>query len=119
MAAFGTLAPAPYQGQQLSGRVDYRFNDKHTLFARYSHDGNTNSGPFGTPVPPSNFVSNKNYVDQQTGRHHEHPERHAGERLPFLAHVLEEPERARGVQRRPQRELHRRRAARRSTTSIP
>ncbi len=65
VASFGTLAPAPYAGHQLSGRVDYRFNDKHTLFARYSHDGNTNSGPFGIPVPPSNFVSNDNYVDQE------------------------------------------------------
>src|SRR3989442_511584 len=61
----GTLAPAPYVGNQLSGRVDYRINNKHSMFARYSHDGNTNSGPFGIPVPPSNFVSNKNYVDQQ------------------------------------------------------
>src|SRR5436190_413814 len=65
VAAFGTLAPAPYVGKQLSGRVDYRVNNKHSLFVRYSHDGNTNSGPFGIPVPPSNFVSNKNYVDQQ------------------------------------------------------
>ncbi len=65
VASYSTLAPAPYAGHQLSGRVDYRFNDKHSLFARYSHDGNTNSGPFGTPVPPSNFVSNDNYVDQE------------------------------------------------------
>jgi hypothetical protein len=65
VASFGTQAKAPYKGRQLSGRADYRFNARHTLFARYSHDGNTNSGPFGTPVPPSNFVSNKNYVDQQ------------------------------------------------------
>ncbi|HEY7288455.1 MAG TPA: carboxypeptidase regulatory-like domain-containing protein [Vicinamibacterales bacterium] len=65
VAGFGTLAPAPYNGHQLSGRVDYHINDRHSLFARYSHDGNTNSGPFGTPVPPSNFVSNSNYVDQE------------------------------------------------------
>jgi hypothetical protein len=65
VAAFGTLAPAPNVGKQLSGRLDYRINDKHTLFVRYSHDGNSNSGPFGNPVAPSNFVSNKNYVDQQ------------------------------------------------------
>ncbi len=65
VAAFGTLAPAPYIGKQASGRVDDRLNNKHSLFVRYSHDGNTNSGPFGIPVPPSNFVSNKNYVDQQ------------------------------------------------------
>ena len=65
VANFGTLAPAPYTGHQLSGRVDYRFNNQNSMFVRYSHDGNTNSGPFGTPVPPSNFVSNDNYVDQQ------------------------------------------------------
>ncbi len=65
VAAFGTLAPAPYVGNQTSGRVDFRLGDKHTLFGRYSNDRNTNSGPFGTPVPPSNFVSNKNHVDQQ------------------------------------------------------
>jgi hypothetical protein len=65
VAGFGTLAPAPYIGKQLSGRVDYRASNKHSFFGRYSHDGNTNSGPFGIPVPPSNFVSNTNYVDQQ------------------------------------------------------
>jgi len=65
VAGFGTLAPAPYAGNQVSGRVDFRLGDKHTLFGRYSYDGNTNSGPFGIPVPPSNFVSNKNHVDQQ------------------------------------------------------
>jgi carboxypeptidase family protein len=65
VSAFGTLAPAPYVSKQLSGRVDYRANNKHSLFVRYSHDGNTNSGPFGIPVAPSNFVSNTNYVDQQ------------------------------------------------------
>ena len=65
VAGFGTQAPAPYIGHQGSGRVDYRFNDKHSMFFRYSHDGNTNSGPFGIPVPPSNFVSNDNHVDQE------------------------------------------------------
>src|SRR5215475_3176215 len=66
VARFATLAPAPYTGKQLSGRVDYRYNDKHSLFMRYSHDGNRNSGPFaaGTPTLPSNHVSNKNWVDQ-------------------------------------------------------
>jgi carboxypeptidase family protein len=66
VAGFGTLAPAPYTGKQLSGRVDYRYSDKHSLFIRYSHDGNRNSGPFtaGIPTLPSNHVSNKNWVDQ-------------------------------------------------------
>jgi hypothetical protein len=62
---FGALAPAPYRGHQGSGRVDVHVSDKTNLFVRYSHDSNTNSGPFGIPVPPSNFVSNDNYVDQQ------------------------------------------------------
>jgi Carboxypeptidase regulatory-like domain len=65
VAAFGTLAPAPYDGNQFSARVDYRTGGRHSFFGRYSYDGNTNSGPFGTPVPPSNFVSNKNNVHQQ------------------------------------------------------
>jgi Carboxypeptidase regulatory-like domain len=64
VAGFGTIAPAPYVGKQFGGRIDYRFNDKNSMFIRYSHDGNRNSGPFGIPVPPSNFVSNKNWVDQ-------------------------------------------------------
>jgi hypothetical protein len=64
LAGFSTIAPAPYLGKQYSARVDYHINDKHSAFLRYSHDGNKNSGPFGTPVPPSNFVSNKNFADQ-------------------------------------------------------
>lgn len=64
LAYFASVAPAPYEGKQISYRMDYRMNDKNSAFLRYSHDGNTNSGPFGTPVPPSNFVSNTNWVDQ-------------------------------------------------------
>jgi hypothetical protein len=64
VASFGTVAPAPYKGKTFGFRIDDRLNDKHSGFIRYSHDGNTNSGPFGIPVPPSNFVSNKNWVDQ-------------------------------------------------------
>ena len=61
---FDTLADAPYDANTMSGRVDYRISEKHSLFGRYSYDGNTNSGPFGTPVPASNFVSNDNGVHQ-------------------------------------------------------
>jgi hypothetical protein len=64
MAGFGTLAPAPYSGHLVSARADYRTGGKHSLFVRHSQDRNTNSGPFGTPVPPSNFVSNRNQVYQ-------------------------------------------------------
>lgn len=66
VASFATLAAAPYTGKQLSGRVDYQLKNQHSLFIRYSHDGNRNSGPFTAAIPtiPSNFVSNKNWVDQ-------------------------------------------------------
>ena len=64
VAGFGTLAPAPYKGKTFGFRIDDRLSDKHSGFIRYSHDGNSNAGPFGIPVPPSNFVSNKNWVDQ-------------------------------------------------------
>ena len=64
LALFQTLAPAPYHGKTLSAKFDYRFSDKTSLFLRYSHDGNNNSGPFGIAVPPSNFVANQNWSDQ-------------------------------------------------------
>ncbi len=66
MAFFSSITPAPYRGKQLSARADYRINDKHSAFLRYSHDRNTNSGPFtaASPTHPSNFVSNRNNVHQ-------------------------------------------------------
>jgi hypothetical protein len=64
LALFQTLAPAPYHGKTLSAKFDYHLSDKTTMFVRYSHDGNTNSGPFGVAVPPSNFVANQNWSDQ-------------------------------------------------------
>jgi hypothetical protein len=64
VSGFSTLAPAPYDGNQLSFRTDFRMKDQHNMFVRYSYDDNSNAGPFGIPVPPSNFVSNKNDVHQ-------------------------------------------------------
>lgn len=64
LSALGTLSQAPYHGKTLSAKLDYHLSDKTSLFVRYSHDGNNNSGPFGQPVPPSNFVDNKNWSDQ-------------------------------------------------------
>src|SRR5215470_13706091 len=66
VSGFATLFPAPYTGRQYNGKLDYHLNEQHLLFARYSHDGNRNSGPFTAAIPtvPSNFVSNKNWVDQ-------------------------------------------------------
>src|SRR5579864_1972324 len=46
VAGFSTLAAAPYNANQASGRVDYHPGGKTSMFFRYTHDGNTNSGPF-------------------------------------------------------------------------
>jgi hypothetical protein len=64
LAVFGAVAPAPYSGKTFGFKIDYHMSAKTTAFLRYSHDGNTNTGPFGTPTAPSNFVSNSNWVDQ-------------------------------------------------------
>ena len=55
--SFGSLSPAPY-GRQESAKIDYHLSAM--LFLSYSYDGYHNSGLFGIPVQPSNFVSNRN-----------------------------------------------------------
>jgi hypothetical protein len=62
-AHFGVIAPNPYNGTQPSFRFDYQLNQSNTLFARYSHDGNSGFGPRGSGMP-SNWVSNTNWADQ-------------------------------------------------------
>ncbi len=57
---------SPYRGKTLSQRFDYRINDKHTAFARYSHDGNSSYGPTGGAALPSNWVVNANWSDLTT-----------------------------------------------------
>jgi hypothetical protein len=56
----------PYRGKTLSAKFDYRINDKHTAFARYSHDGNSAFGPAGGAVLPSNWLVNANWSDLTT-----------------------------------------------------
>lgn len=65
LARFASISPSPYTGNQLSGRVDYRINDRHTLFGRYTHDGNKTFGPNSSPPTlPSNWLVNTNWSDQ-------------------------------------------------------
>ncbi len=64
---FSTLAQNatnPYDARQISAKFDYRINQQHNLFARYSHDGNKGFGPrSGSPLP-SNWLVNRNWADQ-------------------------------------------------------
>jgi len=55
---------SPYIGKTLSVRFDYRLNSKTSLFARYSHDGNSGFGPNGGPPLPSSWLRNVNWSDQ-------------------------------------------------------
>jgi len=66
LAGLAGIFGSPYRGKTLSARFDYRMNSKNTLFARYSHDGNSSVGPTGGggTALPSNWVVNANWSDQ-------------------------------------------------------
>jgi hypothetical protein len=55
---------SPYVGKTLSLRVDDRLTDKHSLFLRYSHDGNSGFGQSLEFGDPSNWAHNINWADQ-------------------------------------------------------
>lgn len=55
---------SPYVAKDISIRVDYRLSDKHSLFARYSHDGNSGFGQSLESGDPSNWARNTNWADQ-------------------------------------------------------
>ena len=66
LSSLAGIFGSPYKGKTLSGRFDYRLSSKHSMFARYSHDGNTSIGPTGSGgiALPSNWVVNTNWSDQ-------------------------------------------------------
>ncbi len=55
---------SPYAGKQISLRFDYHLNSKHTLFLRYSHDGNHGFGQALISGDPSSWPFNTNWSDQ-------------------------------------------------------
>jgi len=63
LALTGTYG-SPYAGKNISLRVDDRLSDKHSLFVRYSHDGNTGFGQSLEFGDPSNWARNTNWADQ-------------------------------------------------------
>lgn len=54
---------SPYTGKQVSTRFDLRISPKHSLFLRYSHDGNNAYGTRDVNRPPSNWLRNVNWAD--------------------------------------------------------
>src|SRR5687767_8757344 len=55
-SSLGGVFPNPYSGDLISGRLDWRANDNHTAFVRYSHDRNSGFGPSGGAALPSNWL---------------------------------------------------------------
>jgi hypothetical protein len=56
---------SPYSGTQTSAKIDYHISAKHSLFARYSHDGNSGFGEVFSPqANPSDWIRNINWADQ-------------------------------------------------------
>ena len=64
IAPLGGTFFSPYKGKTLSARFDYKLNANHSMFARYSHDGNSGLGPNGGSPLPSNWLRNTNWSDQ-------------------------------------------------------
>ncbi|HYL38008.1 MAG TPA: TonB-dependent receptor [Bryobacteraceae bacterium] len=62
-APLAAIFSSPYVQKLLSNRFDYRLSTKHSLFARYSHDGNHSFGPNGSNEQ-SAWVRNTNWADQ-------------------------------------------------------
>jgi len=64
VAGLGGNFGSPYKGKNLTTRFDYRLTPNHTMYARYSHDGNHGFGPSGGATLPSNWLRNTNWSDQ-------------------------------------------------------
>jgi hypothetical protein len=61
--SFSTVASSPYVGTEETERIDWRINNKHNAFIRYSHDGNNSFAPRNSQELPSAWVSNINWAD--------------------------------------------------------
>lgn len=63
---FVPVIPTPYNDTLLSAKVDHRFNDKHSMFVRFSYQGNDSpndqvANPARTDLSGGNFTTNTLY----------------------------------------------------------
>ncbi len=67
LVGFNGFTGKPFNGLLATGRFDYKWNDKTTLFARYSHDNNDQQAPFpaGTGILPKSTSSGIFQTDDQ------------------------------------------------------
>ncbi|MGH9853030.1 MAG: hypothetical protein ACREBD_24595, partial [Blastocatellia bacterium] len=61
-AGFSHVGNLPFRGKLFNTRVDYRLNDKHNAYLRYSQDRNKNLAGGGNLE--STWTSSNNYADQ-------------------------------------------------------
>jgi hypothetical protein len=65
IAVLTNVFSSPYVSKSLTTRFDYHLSDKHTMFLRYSHDGNNGFGPQNVGSPePSYWTNQVNWADQ-------------------------------------------------------
>jgi hypothetical protein len=65
LSSFSGIFPSHFTGKQVTGRFDFRINEKNSLFLRYSHDGNDGFAPPARQGSlPSNWSRNNNWADQ-------------------------------------------------------
>jgi hypothetical protein len=64
---FNGFTGKPFNGLLATGRLDYRWDDKTSLFFRYSHDNNDQQAPFpaGTGILPRDSASGIFQTDDQ------------------------------------------------------
>ena len=61
-AGFSHVGNLPFRGKLFNTRLDYKLNDKHNIYLRYSLDRNTNLAGGGNLE--STWTSSRNYADQ-------------------------------------------------------
>ena len=61
-AGFSHVGNLPFRGKLFNARVDYKLNNKHSAYLRYSQDRNTNLSGGGNLE--STWTSSNNYADQ-------------------------------------------------------
>lgn len=105
-AKFGQIAPSPYAGNQVTTRFDYRINQKHNWFMRYSHDGNHAIGPRSGSSLPSNWLKNVKWGRPERGFADQRLKTQSGERCARFLYLLAQSQRVPQRHRLPGR-LHR------------
>ncbi len=60
------ISTSPFSQTLASARFDFRLNDRHSMFFRYSHDDNRSYGPPSATTfqQQANWVTNTNWADQ-------------------------------------------------------